>query len=317
VSYGRVAGISDAGDVLLYLDGAIGRHAAIWDGTATTVVTPDLAANETFDAADCVMNAAGDAAVLVHDDAGGCRLFYVAAADRTTHQTRTFTGTGGGTRPVYHLQLGPNGIASFETAAGEVRVANFAVAESRTFNGNRAFLNRSGQLVFTATGNIWYWDAQVWTGEPAAVPTSIQSSTGGPDIAGYNDEGALLVLTTLNSDRTLSILAPVVPGTTSVTLKPIRKKLRLTVGTRIRDRLVETFISGNAPDGRIRYIRPRKLPTKMRFRVTEGILSGIPRREQKLTLSIAASYWSEGVQRESPPVKVRVVIREPASLQTR
>ncbi|MDD5199748.1 MAG: hypothetical protein PHC88_08080 [Terrimicrobiaceae bacterium] len=317
-NYGEIHGISANGEVLLFVkDAADTMHAAVWDGATCVTVGPAPAAGETLYPSNLAINSAGDVAMLVFTAGGGYTLHFIPASDRTTWHSFTFPGP---VTSVYNLQISGAGLASCDTGISGVNVVSIVSAaktQQRTFPGYRSWLNASGEFVFGNAGKENYWDASAWTGAPVEVPLSVPTSSGGLDVVGFNDAGRLLVLNTVQATRSLSILAPAFAEPASVTLTPVRKTLRLAVGATIHRRLVKTRITGQSPDGTVRYVVRGRLPGGLRFRAGEALLAGRPARVQRVTLHVAATYAAAGVKKKSAYVAINVRVRAPASRPTR
>lgn len=305
----QIGGLSARGKVLLYLrsrDG-LGR-AAIWDGRATSVIGPAPA--ETFYPSNCAINAAGDVAVLVFTAGGDAVLHYVFASDPT--QWLTFTFPGPVDSNVYNLRISDAGVASFDTSINglnTVAVASSVARQQYTFTGYRSYLNNAGALVFGDGGLVKFWDAAAWTGAPSTVPVSAASDSGGMDLVGFNDDGYLLVLSSLAETRSLDVLQPVFTQPLRVTIRPAAKVLRLPAGRRGQVPTVIATVDGDPLDPSIRYRARGKVPAGLRFRPGDAVLSGTPKKAQAATLRVTATYRSQGARQQSDTAKVNVVVR--------
>ena len=305
----QVAGVSGAGEVLLCVTDAGGKvRAAIWDGSASTLIGP--VPTGTFYPSNCAIDSGGDVAMLEFTAGGAAKLHFITASDRTAWKTFTFAGPVDSS--AYNLRVSSAGIASFDTSISginTVAIASAARDMQATFGGYRSYLNNAGTLIFGDQGNLNYWDASAWIGQPSVVTVSATSNSGGLDVVGFSDEGHVLVLIAAQSTRSLGILTPAFAQPTSVNLAPARKITHLQVGVRARKPLVKMRVSGDALDGRVRYTYRGKLPDGMKFRHSEAIISGTPLAPKSFTLRIGATYTTGGVKKETPLVKVKIVIR--------
>jgi hypothetical protein len=302
--------MSGNGDVLLYVrDSSSNPCAAIWNGTASALIGPTP--TETFYPANCAINSQGDVAMLVFTPGGSCKLHYITAADPSNYETFTFAGPVGSSG-VYNLRISNAGIASFDTSIDGVNTVAIVSAvqhQQFTFTGYRSYLNNAGTLIFGDQGNLCYWDAAAWSGQPATIPVSATSNSGGLSMEGFNDEGHVLVVITAQSTRSLGVLTPAFSQPAVVTLKAARKVLRLRVDQPVRQALVKTHVTGDSLESSVRFLVRGKIPRGLRFRASEAILAGTPVWQKKFTLRVAAIYTSGGVRQQSPFVNVNVAVR--------
>jgi hypothetical protein len=129
------------------------------------------------------------------------------------------------------------------------------------------------------------------------------------DVVGFNADGYLLVLNTLSSTRSLDVLKPVFQSPPEVTVRPISRTIRLSVGDRIKTSTVETFVKGNPLACDIRYAVLGKRPRGLRFLTSNATLIGAPKEAGTFTLRIAATYKSGAVRKQSGYAKIKVVVR--------
>ncbi|HEY8904121.1 MAG TPA: putative Ig domain-containing protein [Chthoniobacterales bacterium] len=310
---GQIVGVSGSGDVLLYVTDASSHHRlAIWDGAASTIIGPAPDAGATFYPANCGIDSAGNVAMLVFTPGGNAVLYYIQATNRASWLAFTFTGPIDSS--AYHLHLSSAGLASFDTTVNGVNTVNIVSAshaQQYTFTGYTSFLNSAGALIFGNQGAVYYWDAAAWSGSPAAVPLSLATQSGGLTLAGYNDDGNVLVTNTLNSTTSLAILAPAFPQPTqplSVTLSPARRVFRLKVGQAVRMPLVKTQVSGPGLESGFTYSRQGRLPPGLRLRAGDGNLAGRPTAPKAVNVWVTASFAANGAQQQTAPTRVRIVV---------
>ncbi len=306
----QIVGVSGSGEVLIYVrDAGSVPRAAIWNGTTSTLIGP--APSETFYPANCAINSQGDVAMLVFTAGGSGKLHYIPAADRSSWLTFSFDGPVGSSG-VYNLRISDAGLASFDTSINGVNTVAIVSAVQQqqfTFTGYRSYLNNAGTLVFGDQGNLLYWDAAAWSGQPAIVPVSATVNSGGLSMEGFNDDGRVLATIIAQSTRSLVVLSPFLPQPASVRLTSARKILRLRVGRHVRQALVKIHITGDTLDGRVRFFSRGKFPPGLAFRNSEAMIIGTPTTPRKFTLRIGAAYTSGGVKKQTPLVKVKAVIR--------
>lgn len=313
----QVVGVAGNGDTLIYVTAADGKpRLALWDGTTSAYVGPAPATDEEFFPANAAINAAGDVVMLVLKTGSprGAVLRFLPAADRDAGPVFTFPGA---ITSVYNLRFSDVGVASFDASlSGDntVNVASATAAQQQTFVGYRSFLNAAGELIFGGGGDLFYWDAAAWTGLPQIVPLRLTTTSGGFDVQAYGDDGRILATNLNGGVRELVLLSPAGITPVKVTLKPIRRNVRLRVGERVRDRLVETRIVGDSFNGRVRYVMSGRLPGGFRFRKSEAILSGRGESVQVRKIRVAATYRDRGVNKRTPWVPITIRVR--ASLPT-
>jgi hypothetical protein len=311
----KVIGASASGDVLLYLTDGTGNHQlAVWDGSSSILVGPQVDPSVTFYPANCGIDSAGNVAILTYTPGSTATLYYIQASNRSSWLTFTFTGPIDSS--AYNLHLSSAGLASFDTTVSGVNTVNVVSAshaEQRTFNGYTSFLNSSGALIFGDQGGLDYWDASSWTGSPVAVPLSISTQSGGLTFVGYNDDGNLLITNTLNGTTSLAILAPAFPQPPqplSVTLSPARKVFRLNVGQPVRMQLVKTLVSGPGLESGFSYKLQGRLPSGLRLRAGDGNLAGRASAPKAANVWVTATYTANGAQQQTAPTRVRIVVSE-------
>jgi hypothetical protein len=310
----QVIGLSRAGEVLLAVSDAGVPRPALWNGASTAFLgpAPDAGSGETFWPTNGAISSTGDVATLYFTAGGAATLRYFKSTDRTTPITFTFAGPLSAS--AYNLHVSDSGLASFDTAIlsnNTVCVASASHAQQRTFAGYTSFLNASGSLIFGSEGDFYFWDAAAWSGSPAKVPLSFASNSGGLDILGYNDDGNVLALVRQQSTRMLSVLAPYFAGrnSTSVTLVPVRRVVRLHPGDSFRMEIVKVRVEGAGYSGRLRYKSLGKLPAGLRVRASDGMLAGRARTPGSAILRVAALYTIDGVDKQTPYVRLRVIVR--------
>lgn len=305
----QVCGLSARGNVLLYLRTPAGfGRVAVWNGAATSVIGP--APSQTFYPSNCAMNSFGDVALLVFTAGGPAILYYIPAASPAKWLTFTFPGPVDSN--VYNLRISDAGLASFDTSIRGVNTVSIVSSVTRqqySFTGYRSYLNHNGALLFGNGGRVNFWDAASWAGQPAAVPVSTSSDSGGMDIVGFNDDGYLLVLNALSTTRSLDVLKPIYQSPAQVSLRALGRVIRVSRGARTKLATVETFVQGDPLASRIRYIAHGKLPAGLRLLKNNAILVGTPKKTATVTLRISASYKSGPARKTSRAVRVRVVVR--------
>jgi hypothetical protein len=311
----QVVGLSRSGEVLLFVNDSGTARAALWNGTGADFVGPPPDSGETFWPTNCAINSSGDVAMVYFTAGGAAKLHYIRASDRAHWLTFTFDGPIDVASSAYNLHISDAGLASFDTSIGAnntVCVVSAAREQQRTFAGYTSFLNASGALVFGSEGDFYYWDAASWSGSPAKVPMSFTSSSGGFDILGYNDDGNVLALVRQQSIRMLSVLAPYSAsqnGGGSVILAPARRVVRLRLGDIFRMQIVKVRVEGGGYSGRLRYKYRGKLPAGLRIRPGDGNLAGRARAPGSVFIRVAALYTVNGVRKQTPYVRVRIIVR--------